>query len=79
MVSKVDLYQVPNKHMKCSDSEKEKLCKKFGINTKDLPKILREDPAIKGLNVKSGDIIKIERKSKTAGIISYYREVVLHG
>ncbi len=79
MVSKVDLYRLPNKHVKCGDSEKEKICKKYDINTKELPKILREDFAIKNLNVKPGDIIKIERKSKTAGITAYYREVVLHG
>ncbi len=79
MVSTVDLHHLPIKHVKCSDSEKEKLCKKYEISVKDLPKILRSDSAIKNLNAKPGDVIKIERKSKTAGNAAYYREVVAHG
>ena len=35
-----------------------------------------ENPAIKHLNVKAGEVIKIERESKTAGKSVYYREVI---
>lgn len=66
------------KHTKISELEKEKLLEKYGVSTKDLPKILKKDFALTKLNVKEGDIIKIERKSKTAGVSFYYR-VVMNG
>lgn len=64
------------KHSKLSDSEKNKLLEKYNINVLELPKILKEDPAIAKLDVKVGDVIKIERKSKTAGTSDYYRVVI---
>ena len=64
------------KHTKISESEKEKLLEKYTTSTKELPKIIITDPALTKLNVKEGDIIKVERKSKTAGISFYYRVVM---
>lgn len=64
------------KHTKISESEKEKLFEKYTVSTKELPKILKDDPALTKLNVKEGDIIKVERKSKTAGVSFYYRVVM---
>ena len=43
---------------------------------KELPKISKKDPAIKELNVKVRDVIKIIRKSPTAGEAVFYRGVV---
>ena len=42
----------------------------------DLPLIFVNDPAIIGLGVKPGDMIKITRNSATAGESFYYRYVV---
>ena len=42
----------------------------------DLPLIFVNDPAIVGLGVKPGDMIRITRKSATAGESFYYRYVV---
>ncbi len=64
------------KHLKVSSTEKEALLKKYNVDVKALPKILRKDPAIAHLDLKAGDLAKIERKSKTAGISAYYREVI---
>ena len=64
------------KHSKVSDTEKQKVFDTFNITSKRLPKIHLEDPAIAKLSIKIGDVIKIERKSKTAGIASYYRVVI---
>ena len=64
------------KHTKISESEKEKLFEKYTTSARELPKILKNDPALTKLNVKEGDIIKVERKSKTAGISFYYRVVM---
>ena len=72
----VTTHQLVCKHSKVADAEKESLLKKYDITQHDLPKIMLQDPAIKSLNPKAGDVIKIERESKTAGKSVYYREVV---
>lgn len=64
------------RHVKLSSAEAKKLLEKYDITTKELPKILRTDPAIAELTINTGDVIKIIRKSKTAGEAIYYREVV---
>jgi len=64
------------KHSKLSESDKKKLLDEYKIGVFSLPKIAIEDPAIAKFNVKVGDVIKIERDSKTAGATSYYRVVV---
>ncbi len=64
------------KHEIISESEKEELLKKYGITLRQLPRILLNDPAIKHLNPKVGDVVKIIRKSSTAGEAEYYRVVV---
>lgn len=63
------------KHTKLSDSEKNKLLEKYNVDTFSFPKISINDSAIAKLGVKLGDLIKIERKSKTAGVTAYYRVV----
>src|SRR3989338_3117861 len=69
-------HQLVPKHTKLSESDKEKLFKEQKLSIRDLPKILKTDPAIMKLTVKSGDVIKIERTSRTAGIAIYYRGVI---
>ena len=64
------------KHSKISDKEKKELLDKYSASLKELPRILKADPAIQNLDVKEGDIIKILRKSPTAGEIVFYRRVV---
>lgn len=64
------------KHTKLSEKEKQELLDLYGITTKSLPFIHTQDPGITNLNVKPGDIIKIERKSQTAGNTLFYRSVV---
>lgn len=76
MSFKITSHQLVVKHTKVSDSEKDKLLKKYNINPNSLPKIFKTDSAIAHLDTKAGDIIKIERKSQTAGTTYYYRTVV---
>jgi len=76
MAFDVNKHHLVPKHMKLNDSEKKKLLLHYSITTKELPKILVKDPAIQNLKPKVGDIIKIERESKTAGVAFYYRSVV---
>ncbi|MCD6215753.1 MAG: DNA-directed RNA polymerase subunit H [Candidatus Aenigmarchaeota archaeon] len=68
-------YLVP-KHEIMTEEEKQQLLKKFNISLKQLPRIKERDPAVKAIGAKKGDIIKIERKSETAGVAYYYRVVV---
>ena len=49
---------------------------KYHCKATELPLIFVNDPAIVGLGVKPGDMIKITRKSATAGESFYYRYVV---
>ncbi len=63
-------------HSKVSDNEKEKILSALQTSAAQLPKIFKDDAALVKLNVKAGDIIKIERKSPTAGVSFYYRVVI---
>lgn len=63
-------------HKKLSEKEKADILKKYNITLKELPKILVNDSALEGLDVKEGDVVKIIRKSHTAGESYYYRGVI---
>jgi DNA-directed RNA polymerase subunit H (RpoH/RPB5) len=64
------------KHTILSDKEKASFLKKNNIELHNLPNILITDPAISSLNPNVDDIVKIERKSPTAGKTYYYRRVI---
>ena len=64
------------KHLKLNEKEKKELLEKYVADFRDLPRIYKEDPAILPLDVKEGDVIKIIRKSQTAGESIFYRRVV---
>ena len=64
------------KHELMAEHDVEALLKQYGIQKVHLPKILHGDPALIGLEVNRGDVVRITRKSPTA-IISYYYRVVL--
>ena len=64
------------KHEIMTKKEAEDVLKKFNCKPTELPLIFVSDPAILGLGVKPGDMIKITRKSATAGESLYYRYVV---
>ena len=64
------------KHEIMTKKDAEKVLKDFNCNPTELPFIFVNDPAILGLGVKPGDMIKITRKSGTAGESFYYRYVV---
>ena len=64
------------KHEIMTKKEAEDVLKKFNCKPTELPLIFVNDPAILGLGVKPGDMIKITRNSATAGQSLYYRYVV---
>jgi len=76
---KIDIKQhvlVPE-HILLTQEEKDKLLSKYNINSNQLPRISRKDPALVDFGVKAGDVIKIIRNSQTASKSAYYR-VVIH-
>ena len=64
------------KHEIMTKDDASSVLEKFNCTPTQLPLIFVNDPAIVGLGVKPGDMIKITRKSGTAGESTYYRYVV---
>ena len=64
------------KHAKLNDKEKKEPFEQYVADLRDLPRVYKDDPAIQKLGVKEGDVIKITRKSATAGEALFYRRVV---
>ncbi|MBE6487536.1 MAG: DNA-directed RNA polymerase subunit H [Methanosphaera stadtmanae] len=74
---KTDILQhnlVPE-HVILSDEETEKVLEELNSTTDQLPKILPNDPVVKAIGANVGDVLKITRKSETAGIFVAYRIV----
>jgi DNA-directed RNA polymerase subunit H len=69
-------HELVPKHEILSPAEREKLLNTLKIKPQQLPKILDKDPVAMKLGARPGDIIKITRKSPTAGESTYYRYVV---
>ena len=63
-------------HTKLNEKEKQEVFEKYNCSFKELPKIPKIDPAVKHMNLKVGDVVKIIRKSKTAGHAIFYRGVI---
>ena len=77
-LSEIDItkhYLVP-KHVILSEEEKKELLEKYKVSLSDLPKIKISDPALRNLNVKPGDVVKIIRNNPWIGEEIYYRVVV---
>lgn len=69
-------HSVVPKHELLDDRQKEEVLGQFGIALRQLPRILDTDPMIKVLGGKAGDVVRISRKSDTAGESIYYRVVI---
>ena len=64
-------------HIILSEEEKKEVIEKYaGGDPYKLPYILVSDPVVQAIGAKPGDVIKIIRKSPTAGVSIYYRLVV---
>ena len=73
--SLLDHGSVP-KHEIMSEGELKSVLSKFSIEKEQLPKIKVQDPVSKEIGVALGDVVKITRKSQTAGEADYYRLVI---
>lgn len=66
---------VPKFHV-LSDGEKKEFLECYKLKLGQLPKMLESDPISKYYGLKKGDVVKIMRKSVTAGKYVYYRAVI---
>ena len=81
MATKKNLVLAPDhiyvpKHEIITKKEAEDVLEKYHCKATELPLIFATDPAIIGLGVKPGDMIKVTRKSATAGDSFYFRYVI---
>jgi DNA-directed RNA polymerase subunit H len=63
-------------HEILGEKEKEQLLAQYKVHPYQMPQIKSTDPAVKAIGAKPGDILKIIRKSATAGEHVAYRYVV---
>ncbi|OPY30206.1 MAG: DNA-directed RNA polymerase subunit H [Methanocella sp. PtaU1.Bin125] len=63
-------------HTVLSEDEAAEILKKYSITAGQLPKIKTSDVVVKQMGAKPGDILKITRKSLTAGKAIAYRLVI---
>ena len=64
------------KHEILDEKEKKEILAKYKIQPYQMPQIKSNDPAVKAIGAKPGDMLKIIRKSATAGVHIAYRYVV---
>jgi len=69
-------HQMVPLHEVLGDEEAAALLKKYGIVKEQLPKVRSSDPAVRVVGGKPGQIIRITRRSPTAGIAVAYRLVI---
>ena len=69
-------HQLVPQHEVLPKERVEEVLSKYGIQLNKLPTILRDDPIVKELKAERGDLIRIVRKSVTAGESIYFRVVV---
>ena len=75
-----DHFMVPE-HILLNDKEAEAVMKQYKIKRDQLPKIKQSDPCIRSLEAKGevtdpGKIVRIVRKSETAGEVVAYRVII---
>ena len=68
-------HELVPEHIKLTEEEKKKILEKYNVSARQMPSILKTDPAIQHLVPVSGDLIMVKRKSATAGESAYYRMV----
>ncbi len=69
-------HELVPKHSILSDEEAKKVLESYNVALKQMPKILKKDPAIKDMDPKLGDVVKIIRKSPTTKTSIFYRAVI---
>jgi DNA-directed RNA polymerase subunit H len=71
----LDHVMVPD-HQIMTEEELTGLLSLYKITSEQLPRIYHDDPAVKTIGAKPGDVIRIIRTSHTAGRAESYRLVI---
>ncbi|MER3601429.1 MAG: DNA-directed RNA polymerase subunit H [Nitrososphaerota archaeon] len=64
------------RHEILSEEEAREVLQRYRVTPDKLPYILSSDPVVKALGAKPGQLLRIVRRSPTAGESVYYRVVV---
>jgi DNA-directed RNA polymerase subunit H len=67
------------KHMLLTEDEKKELLQKYNIQPEWLPLVKASDPVVRAIDGKPGDIVKILRKSATAGEYAIFYRLIIKG
>ena len=69
-------HELAPKHVLLSEEEAKEVLGRYHIRPYQLPYIKITDPAARTIGAKPGDVVRIIRKSQTAGESDFYRYVV---
>ena len=72
-------HEMVPKHIILTEEEKNALLKKYDIQCEWLPLIKSSDPAVRAIGGKPGDVVKIMRRSATAGEYAVFYRYVIKG
>lgn len=69
-------HEMVPKHEVLTPQEQKEVLFRFAVPIEKLPKIFTTDPIVRAIKAKPGDIIRITRRSLTAGEAVYFRAVI---
>ncbi len=69
-------HELVPRHILLKSAEAKEVLERYHIKPFQIPYIKSTDPAVRAIGAKPGDIVKVVRRSATAGESDFYRYVV---